>query len=183
MFEYRFRINTETMEVNVIPFLAKDYGQYEAFAYRPISYPNNKFPDIRFNTPLFFEIEKSLFPNYLRCENFPWNRLKNLQEALNFKLMYDQYNLLAKIPSDPVWLKPFDPTFGFGSSSIKITLNPQPVLPCETIIDWSKQQFPFDNPLYQGTSFATCSCECSSEYIKSSIPTATIFPMNKKHEV
>ncbi len=99
MFNYNFVINVDTMEVSIVPSLSSEVVPSES-QQRYISYPNSKYPDERLDHPLFFEIESKLFPSYLRCENFPWERLSNLQEALHFKEMYDQYNSFTKTKKD-----------------------------------------------------------------------------------
>lgn len=141
MFDYKFVINIEKMEVSIVPFKSKDfdsgYVSSDPEQERWISYPNRKYPDDRYEQPLFFHIESKLFPSYLRCENFPWERLENLQEALNFKRMYDSYNQASKTVLHQFYFDASDPFGGIRANK---------------------------DDVFVGKSFISCSCECSEDF-------------------
>lgn len=143
MFKYELEINPDEMLVKIVPSL---YLSGFSSGQRKISYKD------AFGRLLFFKI--SNFPDYLRCEDFPWERLKNLNEVVNFITMYEQYNELIKIPESPI----YQPAF-VGTSSFKYDLG------------WTTSTIQVDpyNPLPYRFSYTSppgvisCSCLCSRD--------------------
>ncbi len=111
MFSYKLRINTNEMVASIVPYM--EYIESGALilpsrGFRQITYKN-------FGQNIFFEIPVEDFPSYLRCEDFPWARLSNLNEILNFITMYEQYKLMTKTPA-------FLTLSGWGPPSLNVGL-------------------------------------------------------------
>lgn len=131
MFDYKFEIDTDKMLVKVIFHDDKTWNKMDMSEYRYINYKDN------FGRSLFFNIENNKFPSYLRCENFPWERLKNLNEIINFVTIYDQYVKWTKHLPDMMVLKPYFDVDELFSTAIYTS---------STL-----------------TTLLTCSCLCSKE--------------------
>jgi len=146
MFKYKFRIDTNTWIVNIVPYLEENSGDVYISDERMISFNKD-------GESIFFHIKREMFPNYLKCKNFPWEILRNLNEVLNWKKMYDQYNELIKIPESHI----YQPAF-VGTSSFKYDLG----WTTSTIQVDPYRPFPYDFN-QSPPMMISCSCLCSRD--------------------
>lgn len=154
MFKYELEIDTHEMMVKIVPFIeqvADPNVGITFFDIRKISYKDS------FGRILFFNIRS--FPDYLKCEDFPWERLKNLNEIINFVTMYDQYSEWTKQTQQPVWIPFVQPVdISWYTSSTKIIPFEDPFE--KGIWGESPYEFKVTSPPSLGRMLS-CSCLCS----------------------
>lgn len=159
MFNYKLRIDTDNMEVVIVPIGKINEQRFQI--YREISYPIEKDLNGKIKEVVFFEIEDCKFPSYLRCEDFPWERLKNLNEALNIRwLLMPTINPSPLIIGDPI----YDETPNWFTSTVTYYTTSIKIIPTGKIdiIRNSSYEYPIT---FGDLTGGTCSCKCSNKYL------------------